>query len=100
MKNLLELIKAVDDHWYSVPLSKVNGHTVFLRVMNNHEAAFHSHNDSDELFFVLSGCLYLDIETRTKKLEQGEAYTVKAGVRHRARVVGRAEMIVVSEIVA
>ena len=99
MKNVLKQINTVNDGLCSVPLGDVNGNTVFLRVMNNYKVPFHQHCETDELFFVLSGILNLDVEATTKTLEQGQAYTVKAGLKHRARVVGRAEIIVVRGIV-
>ena len=43
---------------------------------------WHSHDDEDELFYILKGSLSIDMEGRTVVLEQGEAFVVPKGVRH------------------
>lgn len=44
--------------------------------------AWHSHDDEDELFFVLKGRLRIEMAERTVELGEGEAYVVPRGVRH------------------
>ena len=43
---------------------------------------WHSHDDEDELFYILKGSLSIEMEERTVVLEQGEAFVVPKGVRH------------------
>lgn len=43
---------------------------------------WHSHADEDELFFILSGALTIEMEDRTVVLEEGELFVVPKGVRH------------------
>ena len=44
--------------------------------------AWHSHDDEDELFYVLSGRLRIEMERETVELGAGDAYVVPKGVRH------------------
>lgn len=44
--------------------------------------AWHSHDNEDELFFVLKGTLVIEMEDRTVVLDEGEAFVVPKGVRH------------------
>ena len=44
--------------------------------------AWHSHDDEDELFYVLSGRLRIEMERDTVELDAGDAYVVPKGVRH------------------
>ena len=44
--------------------------------------AWHSHDNEDELFFILKGSLRIEMEERTVVLRQGEAFVVPKGVRH------------------
>jgi mannose-6-phosphate isomerase-like protein (cupin superfamily) len=44
--------------------------------------AWHSHDNEDELFFVLKGHLRIEMEGRAVELEEGELYVVPKGVRH------------------
>ncbi|KAI0443256.1 RmlC-like cupin domain-containing protein [Xylaria telfairii] len=77
------LIAAVNDQ--HVKIAKVDG-----------EFIFHAHPDSDELFYLLSGELTLEIETVAREgiedepraveavvMNVGDVYVVPRGVRHR-----------------
>lgn len=44
--------------------------------------AWHSHQDEDELFFVLKGRLTIELEDRRVELGEGEMFVVPKGVRH------------------
>ena len=44
--------------------------------------AWHSHDDEDELFFVLKGALRIEMESGAVDLREGEAFVVPRGVRH------------------
>jgi len=43
---------------------------------------WHSHDDQDELFYILKGSLQIEMEKRTVVLSQGDAFVVPKGVRH------------------
>ena len=44
--------------------------------------AWHSHDNEDELFYVLKGQLRIELEDTTVELSEGEMYIVPKGVRH------------------
>lgn len=44
--------------------------------------AWHSHENEDELFYVLKGTLTIEMEDRTVVLHEGDAFVVPKGVRH------------------
>ncbi|HEX6003006.1 MAG TPA: cupin domain-containing protein [Burkholderiales bacterium] len=44
--------------------------------------AWHSHDDEDELFYILKGSLRIEMEDRTVVLHPGDAFVVPKGVRH------------------
>lgn len=44
--------------------------------------AWHSHTNEDELFFVLAGCLRIEMEHGHVDLREGEMFVVPKGVRH------------------
>jgi len=93
--NVFETLSKETDGWLSEIVGRVNSNRVNARVMNCVEAKFHVHERSDEFFLVVSGEVELDIEDRTIILREGETYTVSAGLKHRARATGRAELITV-----
>jgi mannose-6-phosphate isomerase-like protein (cupin superfamily) len=43
---------------------------------------WHAHDQEDELFFILKGCLRIELETGTVELSEGDTYVVPKGVRH------------------
>jgi mannose-6-phosphate isomerase-like protein (cupin superfamily) len=44
--------------------------------------AWHSHDDEDELFYILQGTLRIEMESETVELRAGDVYVVPKGVRH------------------
>ena len=63
------VIAEVDDSYIKV--AKVHG-----------SLAWHSHENEDELFYILKGRLRIEMETHTVELAEGEMYVVPKGVRH------------------
>jgi mannose-6-phosphate isomerase-like protein (cupin superfamily) len=63
------VIGEVDDAY--VKVARVNG-----------TLAWHSHDDEDELFYILKGRLRLEMEHETVELDEGEMFIVPKGVRH------------------
>jgi mannose-6-phosphate isomerase-like protein (cupin superfamily) len=76
-------IRASTEHpWFNQTLARVNDSLLRLGLF---EGAFHwhSHPDDDELFFVLSGELTIELEGRSIVLGPGQGTVVPRGVRHR-----------------
>ena len=44
--------------------------------------AWHSHDNEDELFYILKGSLSIEMEDRTVVLREGDVFVVPKGVRH------------------
>jgi mannose-6-phosphate isomerase-like protein (cupin superfamily) len=63
------VIGEVDDSY--VKVAKVRG-----------SLAWHSHEDEDELFFVLKGTLRIEMESGAVQLQEGEMFVVPRGARH------------------
>ncbi len=55
----------------------------YVKVARVHGSlAWHSHQDEDELFYVLKGRLRIEMEDETVELKEGEMFVVPRGVRH------------------
>lgn len=80
--NLREKLALFDDLWTPRIVGQVND--VLVKVAKL-EGAFpwHTHEEEDELFLVLSGRLILEFRDRAVELEEGEFLVVPRGVEHR-----------------
>lgn len=76
--------RAYDNH----SIASVNDHEVRISVMTQ-AYHWHSHPDSDESFLALEGGLFIDFDDQTVELLPGHLITVKRGVRHRTRPIGK-----------
>ena len=55
----------------------------FVKVAKVHGTlAWHSHENEDELFYILKGSLTIEMEDRSVVLGEGQAFVVPKGVRH------------------
>lgn len=59
------------------------------------EFIWHDHADTDEAFLVVSGTLEIDLPDRTVSMEAGELFVVPAGVSHRPRSDGGADVVLI-----
>ncbi|MFG0257062.1 MAG: cupin domain-containing protein [Phycisphaerales bacterium JB043] len=77
------LVSECTEDWYNQTLCKVNESVVRLGVLHG-EYHWHKHEDDDEFFFVLSGCLEIEVEGgSTVRLDEHEGYVVPKGMMHR-----------------
>lgn len=83
--NLAEKAGAIPDHWNPRLLSELNGQHVKLVKLSG-EFVWHSHQDEDELFLVVSGKFRMELrdpEPRALDIERGELIVIPRGVEHR-----------------
>ena len=80
--NLAEKLASFSDHWAPRTVAEFNGHDVMV-VRVEGEFVWHSHEDTDDFFLVLSGELDLELRDRTETLGPGELFIVPRAVEHR-----------------
>ena len=88
------LIAACKDRWYNQTLCKVNDSIMRLGIMQG-EYHWHKHDNDDELFFVLEGTFFVDLQDRSIELKPWQGFTVPKGVVHRTRAPERAVILMV-----
>lgn len=55
----------------------------YVKVAKVHGSlTWHSHDNEDELFFILKGSLKIEMDDRTVVLREGDSFVVPKGVRH------------------
>ena len=72
---------SLDEHWSPRVVAEVDD--AYVKVAKVHGTlAWHSHDDEDELFYVLKGTLRIEMEDRAVVLDEGDVFVVPKGVRH------------------
>jgi mannose-6-phosphate isomerase-like protein (cupin superfamily) len=80
--------------WYNQTLCRVNDSVVRLGVVQG-EYHWHRHEDDDEFFYVIDGCLFIDLEDRTVELSPRQGFVVPRGSTHRTRADRRTVILMV-----
>lgn len=80
--NLDQKLASFGEHWSPKIVSSFNGHDIMV-VKAKGEFVWHSHDDTDDFFLVLTGNLKIETEQGDVRLGPGELYVVPKGVRHR-----------------
>jgi len=71
----------LDEHWSPRVVAEVDD--AFVKVAKvQGSLTWHSHDNEDELFYILKGSLRIEMEDRTVELREGDAFVVPKGVRH------------------
>lgn len=88
------LVRGNTHPWFNQTLCQVNASVVRLGVVQG-EYHWHRHEQDDEFFFVLEGCLGIDLEDRSIELKPQEGYVVPRGLLHRTRAAERTVILMV-----
>ena len=85
---------ASTDEWYNQTLWQVNESVVRLGIVKG-EVHWHKHDEDDEFFFVLEGCLIVDLEGKRVELSSRQGCVVPKGIAHRTCARERTVMLMV-----
>ncbi len=89
-----KIVGECEEKWFNQTLTKVNDSVVRLGIVEG-DYHWHSHENEDEFFFVLSGQLFIDLEGTTIELNPNEGTTISKGVLHRPRAPKKTVMLMV-----
>ncbi len=97
--NYLEKITVKDtvdgkEDWFNQTLCKVNSSVMRIGVFNG-ELEMHTHEDDDELFFVLEGNVVIESENGNFELSTHEGVCIPKGVKHRPTAKERSIVLMV-----
>lgn len=80
--DLKQAFDKVTDHWSPKVIGRVNDQ--YLKAAKFQGAfVWHAHDDEDELFYIVKGCLRMEFEGHAVDVREGEFLTVPKGVLHR-----------------
>ncbi len=90
--NLQAALATFEERWSPRRVAKLNDYEVKV-VKVEGDFTWHSHQDTDELFFVIEGELTIQLRDGDVVLKQGELYVVPRGVEHCPRATTMAKVM-------
>jgi mannose-6-phosphate isomerase-like protein (cupin superfamily) len=81
--NLKEEASKIKNLFEYKTIAKMNSHNFTLIKAKNRTLDFHSHPDSDEVFFIVEGRMKLEFKDKIVELNAGEMCVVPKGIEHR-----------------
>lgn len=80
--NLKQKLTEFNDQWAPKVIAEMDGFQFRLAKLKG-DFVWHSHQETDEAFFVLAGQLRIDFRDGTATLEEGDMLIVPKGVEHK-----------------
>ena len=80
--NFKDKFKKFSDQWSPKVIAELNDYQFKLVKIQN-DFIWHKHVDTDEVFIVIEGEMFIEFKTETIKLEEGEMIVVPKGTEHR-----------------
>ena len=91
-------LRNVEKHWTPRVVGRVNDQYVKVAKLLG-ELVWHAHDDEDEMFFVVSGRLRIQLEGDTEvTLDPGQFYVVPRGVRHNPIAEQEVEIVLIETV--
>jgi mannose-6-phosphate isomerase-like protein (cupin superfamily) len=90
--NLATNLASFSDHWNPRIIGHYNGNEIRIAKVDG-EFTWHSHAESDELFFVISGDFGIELRDGLRKVAPGEMIVVPAGTEHRPVANGECAIV-------
>jgi len=80
--NIKEKFNKFSEQWSPKIIAQMNDHHIKLARIEG-DFVWHSHKDTDEVFFVIEGELRIDFRDGSVTLHEGEMFVVPKGVEHK-----------------
>ncbi len=92
--NLAEKLARIDEVYKPKLVAEYNDNKVLLTRARG-DFVWHKHDETDDLFLVISGRLVIQLRDRDVELNAGEMFVVPRGVEHCPRADPEAEIMVI-----
>ena len=80
--NLQSKLSTFSEHWSPKIIGELNGQHVKIAKLQG-DFVMHKHDNEDELFYVIDGTLFIELEDKTIELNRGEFVVIPRSVPHR-----------------
>lgn len=82
-KNLKDSVNSVDDLFLYKRVGTLNNHMLNVLQAENRTLDFHTHENSDEMFYCIEGEFDIEFEDGLTHLCEGDFIIIPKGVKHR-----------------
>lgn len=91
--NVQEKFDNIDTFWDPKQIGALNGQQVKAAKFKG-EFVMHHHEHEDELFYVVEGTIFMELEDRVVEINQGEFVIIPKGVRHKPSAFDQAKVLI------
>ena len=95
--NFKSKFQKFDDHWSPKVIAEMNDYQ-FKLVKIKDDFVWHKHDDTDEVFIVLEGMIYIEFEDETIEINEGEMIVVPRGTKHKPYANEEAKIMLVEPV--
>jgi len=81
--NLQSTANSFSELFKYLKVGELNDHMLNIIQPENRTLDFHVHNDSDEMFYIIEGCMQIEFENKIIDLKQGDFIIIPKGILHR-----------------
>ena len=92
--NFKSKFEKFNDLWSPKVIAEMNDYQ-FKLVKIKDDFVWHEHNDTDEVFIVISGVIWIEFKDETIQINTGEMIVVPKGTKHRPYATQEAQIMLV-----
>ena len=92
--NFKSKFQKFDDHWSPKVIAEMNDYQ-FKLVKIEKDFIWHQHDDTDEVFIVIEGKIFIEFKDETVEINEGEMIVVPKGTKHRPYAKKEASIMLV-----
>tara|TARA_B110000438_G_scaffold25577_1_gene23999 strand:- start:2038 stop:2397 length:360 start_codon:yes stop_codon:yes gene_type:complete len=92
--NFKSKFEKFNDLWSPKVIAEMNDYQLKL-VKIKDDFVWHEHNDTDEVFIVISGVIWIEFKDETIQINTGEMIVVPKGTKHRPYATEEAQIMLV-----
>jgi quercetin dioxygenase-like cupin family protein len=84
MVNISDQVKKLQSYYSPKIIAQVNNEYVKIAKIKGDKVPWHSHENEDELFYILEGSLVMELEDQESfNMHEGDVFVVPKGVNHK-----------------
>ncbi len=94
--NIKGYFSDVKEYFSPLIIGEVNDAYVKVAKIKGDKVPWHNHKKEDELFFILEGSLFLELEGRDGfTMNEGDIFIVKKGLNHRVSSIDECKILLI-----